>query len=407
MKILPKFIVRVHARYSHSPHVEDLAAFARWLIDHGYHLGYAQSLVFRTMRSLEGSGLPPGRTWTAEELDQAFYRISHRRWYQAARHTFGVFLQSVGRLAPCRDNRPHASVCTTYQRFLSEVRGLAPQTVRQHLGEVSALLQRALPEGQSLRQLNAERIEQHIEQRGRQVGRRSLRASVTCLRAFLRYGFEQRLISTRLDAIDRPACFREELPPRALDWSLIQRFLHSIDRTDRCGWRDFMILHLMAHYGLRTGEITRLTLDAIDWKARTLRVERFKTQSWLVLPLLDQTLVLLRRYLQKERRPSQRGELFLRMIAPSRPLTTPGVCQIFKFRARRSGLPIAHASPYALRHSFAMRLFARGVGIKAIGDLLGHHSLVSTTIYLRLQTDVLRGVALPVPNQAKLQGGAA
>ncbi len=54
-----------------------------------------------------------------------------------------------------------------------------------------------------------------------------------------------------------------------------------------------------------------------------------------------------------------------------------------------------------------MRLFARGVGIKAIGDLLGHHSLVSTTIYLRLQTDVLRGVALPVPNQAKLQGGAA
>jgi site-specific recombinase XerD len=70
-----------------------------------------------------------------------------------------------------------------------------------------------------------------------------------------------------------------------------------------------------------------------------------------------------------------------------------------------SGLPISHASPYALRHSFAMRLFARGVGIKAIGDLMGHHSLVSTSVYLRLQTDMLREVALPVPKAAATTGG--
>ena len=74
MNILPKFFVRVHTRCAHSPHVVDLAAFARWLIDHEYPPGYAQSLVFRAMRSLEGSGLSPGRTWTAEELDQAFHR---------------------------------------------------------------------------------------------------------------------------------------------------------------------------------------------------------------------------------------------------------------------------------------------------------------------------------------------
>ena len=56
---------------------------------------------------------------------------------------------------------------------------------------------------------------------------------------------------------------------------------------------------------------------------------------------------------------------------------------------------------YSLRHSFAMRLFARGVGIKAIGDPTGHNSLVSTAVYLRLQTSVLRHVALPVPTKVE------
>jgi site-specific recombinase XerD len=52
---------------------------------------------------------------------------------------------------------------------------------------------------------------------------------------------------------------------------------------------------------------------------------------------------------------------------------------------------------YRLRHTFAMRLLTRGVGVKAIGDLLGHHSLDSTCAYLRLDIDMLRGVALEVP----------
>jgi integrase/recombinase XerD len=168
-----------------------------------------------------------------------------------------------------------------------------------------------------------------------------------------------------------------------------------------------MMLHLMAHYGLRPGEVTRLTVDSINWEDRTLLVEQPKTCSWLTLPLMDETLDLLRRYLKEGRRQNGRMELFTSAIAPYGPVSNCNVVQLFKNRARKSGLPIAHASPYALRHSFAMRLFARGIGIKVIGDLMGHGSLVSTSIYLRLQTDALREVALPVPVEAGMKGGAA
>ena len=42
----------------------------------------------------------------------------------------------------------------------------------------------------------------------------------------------------------------------------------------------------------------------------------------------------------------------------------------------------------------------QGVGVKTIGDLLGHHSLESTCVYLRIETDMLRTVALAVPVSA-------
>ena len=407
MSILQRLFVRVHARYTRSPYVEDLDGFAHWLSEHEYPARHAQSLVGWTKRALEASGRPPGCRWTFAELERAFRRRRPRRAYQSAWRRFGDFLQSTGRLTSVRDTGPHASLLAGYQQHLAEIRGLAPTTVTEHLAEVRALLRYALPNGQPLKQLTAKQIERHVERRARQLSRAALQSSVGRLRGFLRYGFERRLIPTPLDGLERPVCYRDEHPPRALDWSLIQRFLGSIDRTGPLGWRDFMILHLMAHYGIRTGEVTRLTVDSIDWSGRTLLVDQSKTHSWLRLPLMDETLTLLRDYLREGRRPTQRRELFLCAQSPARPLQNFTVCALFKRRARQSGLSLAQASAYALRHSFAMRLFARGVGIKAIGDLMGHHSLVSTAVYLRLQSDLLREVALPVPTDAVPMGGAA
>lgn len=405
MTILHQLFVRVHFRYTRSPHVEDLAIFAQWLVDRDYPKRYAQRLVFWVKCVLDRFDLPSGSVWTCEQLDAAFRPFSHWRRYRHARHTFGVFLRSTGRFIPSSDHSPHAALVTSYHGYLSEVRGLEPVTISYHLAEVRALLREVLSDGQSLNHLTAHSIEQHIRRRARGVTRRSLRTRIRCLSHFLRYCFEQHLIRVPLDLLDQPVCFRDELPPRALDWSLIQRLLRSIDRTDRTGWRDFMILHLMAHYGLRPGELIRLTANSINWESGTLLVEQTKTRSWLTLPLMNETLHLLRRYLKEAHQATGRTELFTTKIAPYGRMSNSNVCQLFNNRVRKSGLPLTEASPYALRHSFAMRLFARGVGIKAIGDLMGHGSIVSTSVYLRLQTDALREVALPVPNEVAINGG--
>ena len=200
-----------------------------------------------------------------------------------------------------------------------------------------------------------------------------------------------------LDCIDTPRTYRAEQPPRALDWTLVRKLLASVDRNSGEGWRDYTNQHLMAYYGLRPCEVVSLTLDSIDWTGRTLRVEQRKTRSVLVLPLADRTVRLLHRYLAEGRPNIHRPDLFVRTRSPARALTHYSIGGIFTKRARQSGLPLQGASPYSLRHAFAMRLLRRGVGIKAIGDLLGHHNLESTCAYLRIDLDMLRTVALPVP----------
>ena len=66
--------------------------------------------------------------------------------------------------------------------------------------------------------------------------------------------------------------------------------------------------------------------------------------------------------------------------------------------ARRAGIRVpARGGPHCLRHALALHLLREGAALKTIGDLLGHRSAESTGVYLRLELDDLRDVALPLP----------
>lgn len=403
--MLRQMFVRVHARYECSPYAKDLASFAYWLDQEGYSHRYAQRIVFRAKQSFERLAVEPGSTFTEADLTQAFRHPTQQNFYNHARRSFKRFLVSEDRLKIYPPTAAHALLRKEYLSYLSDRRGLAPETIKMHDWVISTFMKRELPEGRPLSSLTAGIVERHIEQRARELTKNPLGTTVIYLKKFFRYCYDNHLISNRLDRIDQPVSLRAALPPRALDWELVQDFLRSINRRSKTGWRDYMMLHLMAYYGLRPGEVTRLSLESIDWEAKTMVVLQSKTCSTLVLPLLDRTLDLLKRYLRAGRRKSKHRELFLCAFSPDRPITNSAIAQVFKIRARKSGLPITHATTYSLRHTFAMRLLKRGVGIKMIGDLMGHNSIVSTAVYLRLHTEMLRDVALPVPSADETAGG--
>lgn len=291
--------------------------------------------------------------------------------------------------------------------YLRAQRGLAPASIVGHQDRLRQFLcfLKWDHRGASYRSPSRERIDAYLRFAATTHCRASLQNVVATLRSYMRWNHARGLLRVPLHTqIASPQVYRLERLPRALPWEQVSRLLRSIDRSDPVGLRDFTVLYLAAHYGLRSGELMNLKLEDIHWRAGTLLVRQTKTKQNLALPLTDEAGDVLSRYLRAGRPTSKYRELFLSHRAPTRPLTGGSVYNIMESRAQRSGIRLQFVGGHTLRHSLAVHLLRRGVGMKTIGDTLGHRHPVSTSAYLRLAVDDLRQVGLPVP--AKGQSAA-
>ena len=398
--LFPKY----HQRYLECPVADWLAGFADWLVSAGYAHAPAHDHVRRLKQVLEArESVTPDAVFSVAELASMFTSATPARQqslFRGTQRAFQRFLAARCLLVVEPDCNRFTPLLDAYRRHLLDTRGLATATISQHLASAGAFLAQAVPADTSLQDLSAQAVERFVVAAGQRLKRQSLQHTIARLRAFLRFCHDRGELRERLDLIDSPRTYRDELPPRALAWNLVLKLLRSINRSDPLGCRDHAMLYLMAYYGLRPSEVVTLTLASIDWANKTLHVEQSKTHSLLVLPLSDQALRVLKRYLRCGRPGSAHPQLFLRGRTPAGSLEHTALSDIYEKRAKLSELPLEGSSSYSLRHAFAMRLLERGVGIKAIGDLLGHHTLESTCVYLRLQTEALREVGLPIPSPA-------
>jgi integrase/recombinase XerD len=379
--------------------------FDTWSSTQGYRRStrrrWARALI-QIDRDLRRRRMRPGGTWRQVDLDACWMRYRQRDPDTAGTiRALLRFLQARSRLAvtPPAVTRV-GTLAKSYGVALEDLRGLAPATVRQHVITAAHFLTQLDYElgSQRLAALTASDIEAFVRGVGKRLSRASLQHTVAQLRGFLRFLASSGVVRPGFDRqIDTPRVYRQEQLPRSLPWPTVRRLLDSIDRRTRLGLRDYTMLFLIATYGLRACEIVTLTLDAIDWRGRRLHVPQRKMGTPLVLPLTDAAGTVLLRYLRRGRPSSPHRELFLRERAPAGILKPTAVSEVFQKAVRGSGLSIPFHGPHCLRHSRAVSLLRRGVGLKTLGDLLGHRTAESTCAYLRLATDDLREVALTAP----------
>ena len=304
---------------------------------------------------------------------------------------------------------------TAYTTYLAQVRGFARSTCTYHRRTVTEFLRhvRAERTPTPLATLTRRDLETFLCAVGPRQTRASLQHVVSHLRAFLRYLASTGDIRPGLEVqIDTPRVYRGEQLPRSLPWDTVQALLKAIDRTTPMGRRDYAMFLLIATYGLRCCEIVTLTLDDVEWRAGRLRISQRKTRGSLWLPLTDEVGTALLDYLRhgrsalavrRQRVPFRGGpppvyrELFLRHRTPVGVLKPTAVTEAFQAWSKRSGLAIPFQGAHCLRHSYAVHLLRSGIALKTIGDLLGHRTLESTCVYLRLAVEDLREVALNLP----------
>jgi site-specific recombinase XerD len=380
--------------------------FTTWSRRRGYALGTIRNQLKDSRlidAYLQADGAQALHDLTHGSFERAWDYYCHRRPSTAGTiRQIERFLDETRGLQPL-PTKPKSVVDLELEKFrdyLHCVRGLELSTIQQHSKYVQGFLEFLGWEENptALTMVTLADLGRFVRTLAGRLNRYSLQHVIGYVRAFLRFQYEQGSLKSPLHTmIDTPRIYRLERLPRHLPWETVKQLLRSIDRTDFFGWRDYAMLHLVAGYGLRSCEVVSLTLDDIDWRGHILRVPQRKTGNQLTLPLTDAAGDVLLQYLQKRNPDLPFRELFLRVRAPLGTLKPTAVTDAFQHRARLSGLGIPDQGSHCLRHSYAVHLLRQGASVKAIGDLLGHRDAESTWVYLRLATEDLRAIALPVP----------
>jgi len=136
---------------------------------------------------------------------------------------------------------------------------------------------------------------------------------------------------------------------------------------------DEMLVELPIHTGLRRGEMAALKVgDIVFTKTRSILFARAgKGSRDRDIPLNSYIAAKLK-HLVKGKKPTDK------VIG----LAAKTITQRVGIWAKEAGVP--QLTPHALRHKFAIELSDQGVNLKIVQELMGHESLATTEIYLRV-----------------------
>lgn len=293
-------------------------------------------------------------------------------------------------------------VLDRYERWLRGERGLADASVAALMWEARHFCAWRLQRdgAAAFARLTVRDIDAYMATRTPRLTRKSIKDVAERLRGFLRHLYRAGCTPSDLSQqVIAPLLYAYEGIPSILTAEQIATVLDMAGRdASPKGLRDHAILQLLATYGLRSGEVTRLRLEDIDWRADALRVRRAKSGSRSVLPLLVLVGDAVLRYLQHGRPETEERTVFVRTRAPYRRLSAGGIYGVVRRSLIAAGVePAGKRGPHVFRHARAVSLLRASTPRKVIGDVLGHRSAESTIPYLKLASEDLRAVALDLP----------
>ncbi|HEY1680815.1 MAG TPA: tyrosine-type recombinase/integrase [Candidatus Tumulicola sp.] len=170
--------------------------------------------------------------------------------------------------------------------------------------------------------------------------------------------------------------------PEHLDQDEVRGLLNTqaiAGRTEDRKRRDIAILELLYAAGIRRAEVTTIDLGDVDLKNREVRIHGKGSKERMVL-INRSAAEAIAAYLAV--RPRSRDEALFLGRGGKR-LSPMHVWRIFREVYKVSGVQ-RHASPHTLRHSFATHLAENDVDLETIREFLGHESLATTGIYLKM-----------------------
>lgn len=233
--------------------------------------------------------------YAVQDFEIQYGRPPSARWHMLPRTAIAKLLRlAQGNWPPDAemigpDDEHRHEICREYEAWLREERGLASASIAALMWEARNFLRWQFDRAgaASLETLSIVDIDLYMDMRAPGLRRKSLADVAERLRSVVRHLHRTGRIPTDLTPhIIGPMLYAYEDVPSTLERSQIAAVLATTqeDRSPR-GLRDYAILQLLATYGLREGEICRLRLDDVDWRAESLRIKPAQSRQFVAMAI--------------------------------------------------------------------------------------------------------------------------
>jgi len=178
--------------------------------------------------------------------------------------------------------------------------------------------------------------------------------------------------------------------PDTLSYDEIVSILDQNDLTNNEGIRNRAMLEMLYGAGLRVSELINLKLTDIYEDIGFLKV-RGKGDKERLVPVGKDAFYFLKLYVESIRSKASVKKQALNTVFLNRrggALSRVMVFLICKDLAQKAKISKS-ISPHTFRHSFATHLIEGGADLRAVQEMLGHESILTTEIYTHLDRSYL------------------
>ena len=267
-----------------------------------------------------------------------------------------------------------------YEYYLKIECAMSPNTVASYISDLTAFFSAV---GKDPKDVVPEDIISYFAETTA-LSKRSQARVLSSLHSFYKWMImEGEMTDNPSDAIEAPKLGK--YLPAVLSVEEVDRLIAAVDLDSAFGKRDRAMLETLYGLGLRVSELVSLRISSIWTEQGFVRVIG-KGDKQRLVPLGGMARDAIRDYLEVRGPAADRESsdiLFLNRFG--RALTRVAVFKMIKAYAVKAGIS-KEISPHTLRHSFATHLIENGADLRAVQEMLGHESILTTEIYTHIDS---------------------
>ena len=280
-----------------------------------------------------------------------------------------------------------------FEIFLKLEKSLSPNSVSAYIHDIHMLTQyldaaHIEKEPAKIELSDLRKFVQYISELG--VIPRTQARVISGIKAFFIYLMIEEVIEVNPTTLLETPKIGKKLPV-VLSVEEIDRLLAAIDLSKPEGQRNKAMLETLYSCGLRVSELINLKISNVYPDLGFVRVVG-KGNKERLIPISHKALKEINLYYQDRRRlpnieNSDGNIVFLNRRGKR--LTRVMIFTIVKDLANKIRIK-KKISPHTFRHSFATHLVEGGADLRAVQEMLGHESILTTEIYTHLDSEYLR-----------------